>query len=93
MGFNMHTGKRNRLQLPEDEQYDRLSTQLICGKLIQPQNKFLFPALNSSNNIAAMKLMLLSKILVKKYSCNNVFKSMLKFMLKSILVTTFLNQC
>ena len=34
-GFNMHTGQRNPLQLPEDEQYDRFSTQFISGKLVQ----------------------------------------------------------
>ena len=31
----MHTGKRNPLQLLEDEKYDKTSTQLISGKLIQ----------------------------------------------------------
>ena len=32
-GFKMHTGKRNQLELPENEQYTKLSTQLISGKL------------------------------------------------------------
>ena len=32
-GFNMHNGERNPLQLPEDDQYDRLSTQVISGNL------------------------------------------------------------
>ena len=43
----MHTGQRNLLQLPEDEQNPRLSTQLLPGKLVQDRNKLLFPALNS----------------------------------------------
>ena len=38
----MRTSKRNPLQLPEDEQFDRLSTQLIAGKLIHSQNKLCF---------------------------------------------------
>ena len=49
-GFNMHSGHCNPLHLPEDEQVDRLSNQLITGKLIQiDQNKLLFPALISTN--------------------------------------------
>ena len=36
--FKMHTGQRNALKLPEDEHYDRLSTQLISGKLVPDQN-------------------------------------------------------
>ena len=50
----MHTGKRNPLQLPEDEQYTKLSTQLISGKLVHTRNELLFPALNSSNNFATI---------------------------------------
>ena len=46
--FNMHTGNRNPLQLPEDEQYTKLSTQLNSGKLVHTQNQLIFPALNSS---------------------------------------------
>ena len=38
----MHTGKRNTLQLPEDEQYEILSGQLFSGKLIHIQNQPLF---------------------------------------------------
>ena len=38
----MHTGKRNPLQLPQNEQYSQLTTQLISGKLIHTQDKFLF---------------------------------------------------
>ena len=53
-GFNMHTGKFNPLQLLEDEQYTKLSTQLIFGKLVHTQNKIFFPALNSSNNFATI---------------------------------------
>ena len=35
----MQTGKRNLLQLPEDEQNDKLATQpSYSGKLIQTQN-------------------------------------------------------
>ena len=41
-GFDMHTGKRNPLQLPQNEQYNQLTTQLISGKLIHTQDKFLF---------------------------------------------------
>ena len=36
-GFNMHTGKRNPLKLPKDEQNNKLTTQLISGKLIHTQ--------------------------------------------------------
>ena len=50
----MHTGKFNPLQLLEDEQYTKLSTQLIFGKLVHTQNKIFFPALNSSNNFATI---------------------------------------
>ena len=49
-GFNIHTGKQNPLKLPQNEQYNQLTTQLISGKLIHTQDKFLFPALNSSND-------------------------------------------
>ena len=43
-GLNMHTGKHNPLQLPEDEQYTTLSTQLISGKLIHNlKNSFFLP--------------------------------------------------
>ena len=41
-GFNMHTGTPNPLQLPQNEQYNQLTTQLISGKLIHTQDKFLF---------------------------------------------------
>ena len=54
-GFNMQTGERNPLQSPEDEQYDKLSTQLFPGKLIRTQNKLLFPPLNSINNFATIE--------------------------------------
>ena len=33
-GFNMHTGKPNPLQLPQNEQYDQLTTQLISSNFI-----------------------------------------------------------
>ena len=47
----MHTGQRNPLQLPEDEQYDRLSTQLSSCTLVQSQSKLFFHEWTSSNNI------------------------------------------
>ena len=74
-GFNMQTGKPNPLQLPQNEQYNQLTTQLISGKLIHNQNKFLFPALNSSNNFATIdyEAHINTKI---DYSINHVFKSM-----------------
>ena len=74
-GFNMQTGKPNPLQLPQNEQYNQLTTQLISGKLIHTQNKFLFPALNSSNNFATIdyEAHINTKI---DYSINHVFKSM-----------------
>ena len=74
-GFNMQTGKHNPLQLPQNEQYNQLTTQLISGKLIHTQNKFLFPALNSSNNFATIdyEAHINTKI---DYSINHVFKSM-----------------
>ena len=50
----MHTGERNPLQLPEDEQNEKLSSQLISGKRIHNQKKLMFPALNSSNNSATI---------------------------------------
>ena len=34
----MRTSQRNPFQLPEGEQFDRLSTQLISGKLVPTQN-------------------------------------------------------
>ena len=74
-GFNMQTGKPNPLQLPQTEQYNQLTTQLISGKLIHTQNKFLFPALNSSNKFATIdyEAHINTKI---DYSINHVFKSM-----------------
>ena len=73
--FNMHTGKPNPLQLPQNEQYNQLSSQLISGKLIHTQNNFLFPALNSSNNFATIdyEAHINTKI---DYSINHVLKSM-----------------
>ena len=49
-GFKIHIGKRNPFQLPESEQYNKLTAQLISGKLKHTHDKFLFPALNSLNN-------------------------------------------
>ena len=59
----MHTGKRNPLQLPEDEQYDKLSTQLISGKFVHNQNKFIFPALNSKLHKKIMTHTLILKVI------------------------------
>ena len=50
----MHTGKPNPLQLPQNEQYNQFTTQLISGTLIHTQDEFLFPVLNSSNNFATI---------------------------------------
>ena len=36
-GFNIHTVKRSPLQLPEEEQYNKLTTQLNSGKIIHPR--------------------------------------------------------
>ena len=41
-GFNMHTGKRNPFQLPEDEQYNKLSIQIVSGKLFMPKLNCMF---------------------------------------------------
>ena len=71
----MRTGEPNPLQLPQTEQYNQLTTQLISGKSIHTQNKFLFPALNSSNNFATLdyEAHINTKI---DYSINHVFKTM-----------------
>ena len=75
VGFKMHTGKRNPLQLPQNEQYNQLTTQLISGKIIHTQDKFLFLALNSSNNFATFDYE--AHINTKfDYYFNHVFKSM-----------------
>ena len=50
----MHTGKRNSLQLPEDEQDDRLFTQLCLGIKITLKISSFFSALNSSNSFATI---------------------------------------
>ena len=47
----MHTGKRNSLQIPVEGQFDRLSTQLISGKLFQTK-KTPFSASKSSKRFA-----------------------------------------
>ena len=74
-GFNMHTGKPNSLQLPQKEQYNQPTNQLISGKLIHTQDKFLFPALNSSNNLATIDYE--AHINTKTdYPKSHVFKSM-----------------
>ena len=70
----MHTGKRNLLQLPEDEQYNNLSTELISCKLVYAQNNLPFPALNSSNTFATFDEALLNT--KKDYFINHVFKTM-----------------
>ena len=74
-GFTTHTGKSNPLQLPRNEQYNQLTTRLISGKLFHTQDKFLFPALNSSNNFATIdyESYINTKI---DYSINHVIKIM-----------------
>ena len=74
-GFNMQTGKHNPLQLPQDEQYNQLTTQLKSGKLFHTKDKLLFPALNSSSNFATIdyEAHINTKL---DYSKNHVFKSM-----------------
>ena len=72
----MHTGKLNPLQLPQNEQYNQITTQLGSGKLIHTQDKFLFPAaLNSCNNFATINY---EAHINTKIDCsiNHVFKSM-----------------
>ena len=38
----MHTGNHNPLQLPEDKQYNKISTQILSGKLIKNQKRIPF---------------------------------------------------
>ena len=73
-GFNMHTGNQNPLQLHQNEQYNQLTTQLISGKLIHTQDKFLFPALLISLALLITKLILTPKMIILlttylKYVC------------------------
>ena len=74
-GFNMHTGKRNPLQLPEDEQYTRLSVHSISSILIHTQNKLLLPALNSTDNFAIFDYETHIKTKID-YSISHIFKTM-----------------
>ena len=54
-GFNMNTGKRNPLKLPQDEQFDKLSSSPIIGKIIKnANNEILFPSLNKTNSFATL---------------------------------------
>ena len=73
MNSSLHI-KKVPLQLPQNEQYNQLTTQLISGKLIHTQDKFLFPALNSSNNFATIdyEAHINTKL---DYSINHVFKN------------------
>ena len=71
----MRTGKCNPLQLPQNEQYNQLTTHLISGKVIHTQDKFLFPALNSFNNFATINYETHINTEID-YSKNHVFKSM-----------------
>ena len=51
----MHSGQRNPLQLPQNEQFNQLSSSPIIGKIIgDSNNSFLFPPLNSSNSSATL---------------------------------------
>ena len=73
--FEMDTGERNPLQLLEDEQYTKLPTLLISGKLVHTQTKFLFPDLNYSNKFATIDNE--AQINTKnEYSNNRVFRTM-----------------
>ena len=71
----LHSGKRYPLHLPQNEQYNPLTAQLISGKLLHTQDEFLCPALNSSNNFATIEYEahINTKI---DYSINHVYKSM-----------------
>ena len=62
-------------QLPDDEHYDRLASQLISGKIVQSQNKVFFPAINSSNYFATYdyEAHIITSV---DYSINHVFKTM-----------------
>ena len=55
-GFNLNTGKRNPLHLPEDDQFIRYSSQnqQITGRLVKDNDICLFPPLNSTNNFATI---------------------------------------
>ena len=55
-GFNMHTRKSNRLQLPEDEHYYKLSTQLYSGKLVHYQNELFFASLKRLQHFCYYRL-------------------------------------
>ena len=68
----MYTSKRNPLDSPKDEQYDRHSTQPVFGKLVPNKTKLIkrnasFPALNPTKNFATftkkLKLTLKSNFL------------------------------
>ena len=91
----MHTGHCNPLHLPEDEQVDRLSNQLITGKLIQiDQNKLLFPALISTNIFANDNLTIDFEAHISTkvdYSFNDVskqFKTIISFQMRLHLLIT-----
>ena len=71
----MHTGKRNPLQLPEDEQYVRLSSQLTTINLFHNQNYLIFLALNSSNSFETIDYEAHCNTKID-YSNNHVFKTM-----------------
>ena len=74
-GFNVHTGKRNPLQLTGNEHYEKLSTQLTSCKLVHNRNKLFFPASNSSNTFVTIDYE--AHINTKSdYPINHVFKTM-----------------
>ena len=52
----MHTRKSNRLQLPEDEHYYKLSTQLYSGKLVHYQNELFFASLKRLQHFCYYRL-------------------------------------
>ena len=55
-GFNLNTGKRNPLHLPEDDQFIQYSpqNQQITGRIVKDKDKILFPPINSTNNFATI---------------------------------------
>ena len=68
IGFNMHTGQAN----PQS-----LNNEYISGKIVldNSNNKFIFPAINVSNNFVTIDYE--SHIITKiDYSIHNVFRTM-----------------
>ena len=70
----MHPGQRKPLQLPEDEQNDKLSPQLFPRKLVHTQNKLVFPATYSFENFATIDCEAHINTTIG-YSISHVFKT------------------